>query len=161
MDWETYKKHEEYASEKNPSMHRRCIGHDYGSRCIYLITMTTEERKPLFGQLRGDADAPEGAADAPYIELSELGKAVKACWKAIEMHHKEVRVLAIKVMPDHLHGILFVEEQMQGHLGSIIRGFKARCNKEFRRLTRYKLQHCCSTQDNGKARRDGTAKDNY
>ena len=78
-DWETYKKHEEYASEKNPSIHRRCIGHDYGSRCIYLITMTTEERKPLFGQLRGDADVPEGASDAPYIELSELGKAVKSC----------------------------------------------------------------------------------
>jgi hypothetical protein len=37
-------------------------------------------------------------------------------------------------MPDHLHGILFVEQAMQEHLGAIIRGFKTSTNKAYRQL---------------------------
>jgi hypothetical protein len=36
------------------------------------------------------------------------------------------------IMPDHLHGILFVEQQMAQHLGMVIKGFKAGCNKAYR-----------------------------
>ena len=38
------------------------------------------------------------------------------------------------MMPDHLHGILFVRERMDKHLGQAIAGFKAGCNKDYRRL---------------------------
>ncbi len=152
MDWETFKAHKKYAGEKNPSMLRRRVGHDYSSRCIYLITMTTEGRKPLLGSLKGNADAPEGTADAPHIELSELGKSVKACWKAIETYHPEVRIFSIMIMPDHIHGILFVETNMESHLGEIIKGFKTGCNKEYRRLEekemKTRLQQCCSKENN-------------
>lgn len=162
MDWETFKTHKKYAGEKNSSMLRRRVGHDYSSRCIYLITMTTEERKPLLGSLIGNADAPNGATDAPHIELSELGKSVKACWKAIETHHPEVRIFSIMIMPDHLHGILFVETKMESHLGEIIKGFKTGCNKEYRRLEEKemetRLQQCCSKENNqtntGKAQKE-------
>jgi hypothetical protein len=37
-------------------------------------------------------------------------------------------------MPDHLHGILFVERNMENHLGQIVSGFKAGCNKAYRGL---------------------------
>ena len=37
-------------------------------------------------------------------------------------------------MPDHLHGILFVRERMAQHLGKVIKGFKAGCNKAYREL---------------------------
>ena len=38
------------------------------------------------------------------------------------------------MMPDHLHGILFVKRQMQKPLGKVILGFKQGCNKAFRQL---------------------------
>lgn len=37
-------------------------------------------------------------------------------------------------MPDHLHGILFVTQPLPKHLGHVINGFKAGCNKSLREL---------------------------
>ena len=133
MDWDAFEKHKPFAGEKKPSMLRRRVGHDYESRRIYLITMTVEGRRPLLGRLVGDAEAEEGSPEAPRIELSPLGKEVRDCWTSIPNYYPEVKVLAITMMPDHLHGILFVERQMEQHLGMVIKGFKAGCNKAYRK----------------------------
>lgn len=134
MNKEEYEKHKPFAGEKKPSMLRRRVGHDYESRRIYLITMTVEGRRPLLGRLLGRSDAPERTAEWPHVELSELGKAVEYEWMAVTRHHPEVSVVALQIMPDHLHGVLFVHEQMPQHLGHIIKGFKASTNKHYRRL---------------------------
>ncbi len=42
MDKETYEKQKAFAGEKIASMNRRCVGHDYQGRQIYMITMVTE-----------------------------------------------------------------------------------------------------------------------
>ena len=115
-------------------MLRRRVGHDYRERRVYLITMTVAGRRPLLGALVGDAEAPDGSADAPQVELTALGQRVADCWKAIARHHPEVGVLATMVMPDHLHGILFVERRMEQHLGMVIKGFKTGCNQAYREL---------------------------
>ena len=57
MDWEAFEKHKPFASKKKPSMLRRRVGHDYQSRCVYLITLTMEGRRPLLGRLVGKAEA--------------------------------------------------------------------------------------------------------
>lgn len=139
----------DYAGEKKPSMLRRRVGHDYKSRCIYMVTLTTEERRPLLGRLVGNPDASHGDADAPRVELSELGQSVKMCLKSIEAYHPEVRIFAFVIMPDHLHFILSVEKMCDVHLGDIIKGFKSGCNKEYRRLMGVtgQLQQCCKTDD--------------
>ena len=134
MDKEAFEKHKPFAGEKKPSMLRRRVGHDYESRRIYLITMTIERRRPLLGTLTGDADAPDGSPEAPRLEPSPLGLEVQRCWRAIHDHYPEVDVLALQLMPDHLHGILFVTRQMEQHLGMILKGFKAGCNKAYRAL---------------------------
>ena len=38
------------------------------------------------------------------------------------------------MMPDHLHGILFVSEPLSCGLGGIVRGFKTGCGRAYRRL---------------------------
>lgn len=134
MNKEEYEKHKPFAGEKKPSMLRRRVGHDYESRRMYLITMTVEGRRPLLGRVAGRSDAPEGSADWPHVELSELGKAVEYEWMNVTKYHPEVSVVALQIMPDHLHGILFVHERMPQHLGHIIKGFKASTNKHYRRL---------------------------
>lgn len=65
MDKETYEKQKAFAGEKIASMNRRCVGHDYQGRQIYMITMVTEGRRPLFGQVAGRSD---GAPDTPDVQ---------------------------------------------------------------------------------------------
>ena len=134
MDEETFLKHKPYAGTAKPSMMRRRIGHDYASRCVYLVTMTTEGRRPLLGTLVGRADAPAGSADAPHVVLTPLGERVRQAWMNNETYYPGVRVLATMVMPDHLHGILFFQEAGKVDLGKVIRGFKAGCNKAYREI---------------------------
>ena len=67
MTDEEYAKHKQYAGEAKPSMNRRRLGHDYRERRQYLITMTVEGRRPLFGRLVGEAaGVPEAAAGPHY-----------------------------------------------------------------------------------------------
>ena len=123
-----------YAGEKVPSMTRRRLGHDYEARRMYLITITVEGRRPLLGHLVGDPQVPHGTEGAPHILLSPLGRAVEEVWMSIPHYHPEVHVVALQLMPDHLHGILFVRERMGQHLGHVIKGFKAATNKAYREL---------------------------
>ena len=80
MKREVYESQKPFAGEKKPSMLRRCVGHDYGERMMYMVTMVTEGRRPLLGQVAGRSDAPEGSAEAPRVELTELGRSVEAEW---------------------------------------------------------------------------------
>ena len=134
MDKETFERQKPFAGEKIPSMNRRCVGHDYQGRQIYMITMMTEGRRPLFGRVAGRSDGAPGTPGEPHIELTELGRAVVERWWATQELYPEIEVLALQMMPDHLHGILFVKEKMSHHLGHAIKGFKTGCNKAYRRL---------------------------
>ena len=134
MDKETYKAQKPFAGEKKPSMLRRCVGHDYTGRQIYMITMVTEGRRALFGEVVGKSDAPCGSDQAPRIVLSELGQRVTDEWWAASLHHPEIEVITLQMMPDHLHGILFVKEKMEKPLGMALRGFKQSCNRHYREL---------------------------
>lgn len=166
MKKEDFEKHRPFAGDKKPSMLRRRVGHDYASRRIYLITMTVEGRLPLLGRLVGDADVSEGFPDAPRVELSPLGEEVRRCWMAIPDHYPSIKVLALQLMPDHLHAILFVTRQMEHHLGLAIKGFKVGCNKAYRSFLfqgsfRSAIfpcplmpQHCCGTENPDTAPQD-------
>ena len=103
-------------------------------RMMYMVTMTTEGRRPLFGRVVGRSDAAPGSPDAPRTELSELGQRVADEWWGIPAYYPQVEILALQMMPDHLHGILFIKEQMEKDLSRIIRGFKTGCNRHFRAL---------------------------
>lgn len=134
MKKETFEQQKAFAGEKKPSMQRRCVGHDYTGRQIYMITMTTEGRRPLFGEVVGRSDAPVGDADAPGIRLTELGFRVQEEWWGIPRYYPQITIMALQLMPDHLHGILFVKEQMMVGLSRVIRGFKTGCNRYYREL---------------------------
>ena len=131
---EKYEKRRAFAGERKPSMLRRCVGHDYTERRMYMVTMVTEGRRPLFGQVVGRSDGSAGSAEEPRMVLSPLGEAVAERWMATEKVYPEIEVVALQMMPDHLHGILFVKEKMERHLGMAIKGFKTGCNKAYRQL---------------------------
>jgi REP element-mobilizing transposase RayT len=101
MDKDTYEKRKAFAGEKIPSMKRRFVGHDYTRRGIYMVTLTVEERKNLFGRVYGSSNDPR-------IELTPLGSAVRDEWWNIPNYHPEVKIFELQMMPDHLHGILYI-----------------------------------------------------
>lgn len=113
-----------------PSMKRRMSGHDYQGRAIYMITLCIEGRMPRLGSLRG----PDSSHQQPWVSLSSLGESVKAEWMGIPRYYPQIKVLALTVMPDHIHGILFVTEPLPVHLGKVINGFKTGCNRLAREL---------------------------
>ena len=115
-----------------PSHRPRYKGHDYYERGIYLITIVIAHRDPLFGSLNMDPVHPG-------VDLTPLGKAVEEEWIATPSiqaeHGRSVKNLGHIVMPDHFHGVLFVEERMDISVGRIIRGFKVACTQRWRLLT--------------------------
>ena len=123
-----------YAGEKKASMKRRDSHHDYRERRMYMITLEVEGRRPLFGRVVGNAYAEPGSRDEPRIELTELGKAVQSEWMSIHGFYPQIEVMAVQMMPDHMHGILFVTDTLPVHLGQVISGFKAGCRKAQRAL---------------------------
>ena len=118
MDKETYEKQKAFAGKKIPSMNRRCVGHDYQSRQIYMITMVTEGRRPLFGRVVGRSDAVAGE-EAPHIVLSVLGEAVVKSWMATHDIYPAIEVIALQMMPDHLHGIPATKPTEELYLGRL------------------------------------------
>ncbi len=134
MDRATFEKKKAFAGEKKASMLRRCVDHDYTGRRMYMITMVTEGRKPLFGQVVGRSEAVEPSPEVPRVVLSALGEAIEQIWLTISSHHPEVKVVALQMMPDHLHAILFVKKQMEKPLGKVLLGVKQACNQAFRKL---------------------------
>lgn len=123
-----------FAGETKPSMLRRSDYRDYTLPGYYLLTLTIEGRRPLLGALAGCSDANADSPDAPRIELTALGKAVEDEWRSIPDHYPQVVIIALQLMPDHLHAIIYVREQLSVHLGVIVRGFKSGCNRHLRRL---------------------------
>ena len=105
------------------SMLRRLDGHDYKGRSIYMLTITLADRRtPLLGSLRW------GGEGKPVVDLSPLGERVRACWGEIAIRYPGVRSIALQIMPEHLHGILFVTHAQRAHLGQMVKGFKIGCS---------------------------------
>jgi len=107
-------------------MGRRCRNWDYCGTGVYMVTMTLNDRKSrVLGRLIG----PPGE-----IELSPLGKAVESHVRRINEFSPEIEVMAVRVMPDHVHVVLKVRRRLKKPLGEHLRGFKIGCTKLARQL---------------------------
>lgn len=69
------------------------------------------------------------------VDLTPLGKRVRDCWEQIPVHYPDVRTIILQIMPDHLHGVLFVTQDQEAHLGQMVKGFKIGCSKAWWALT--------------------------
>ena len=129
MDRESFAQKRQWAGDLKPSMKRRRIGHNYKSRCIYMITLVVEGRRPLLGSVIGD-----GESQTAKVRRSPLGDAVTKALLGIPQFYPEIEIWAHQVMPDHLHAIVFIKQVIPVHLGTVINGFKVACNRAYRSL---------------------------
>ncbi len=122
----------------------RLKGYDYSSDGAYFITICVKNRKHLFGEIVNGK-----------MVLNDLGKITEKCWKEIPDHFPDVILDEFVIMPNHVHGVLFlfpknapvetnnysslrnrpIQKRPNGTrrtIGSIIRGFKIGVTKYVR-----------------------------
>ena len=101
---------------------------DYSSIGYYSVTICTKNKQPFFGNIE-EIEKEPGAA----IRLSSIGTIVEKLWLQIPMWYPNVSLDEKQIMPNHIHGVLFIEEQVKYvTLGLVINQLKAECTKEIR-----------------------------
>ena len=120
--------------ETQHKMKRRKPWHDYHRKGTYMVTLVVEGRRPVLGKLVMSA----GEQDTS-VELTALGKAIRdEEVQKISAIYKMVEVWKLCIMPDHIHMIVRIKEDLpEGkHLGHIVAGFKGGCSRAWWRMGR-------------------------
>ena len=124
-------------------MGRRSQHKNYVWRGMYHVTITVNKElyHPL-GRVIGDASEPEGSANAPRMELTEVGRMVEEeLTNSISRHYGMIEIQDHVVMPEHLHALVAVKGTIvsangrETHLGQVIAGFKKGCNRRYWEIT--------------------------
>lgn len=88
--------------------HRRSIrlkGYDYSQAGIYYVTIITQGRVSIFGEIVNKE-----------MILSPYGEIVQKYWDEILVHFPNMEILAFVIIPNHIHGIIFITEQRRGEV---------------------------------------------
>lgn len=88
--------------------HRRSIrfkGYDYSSEGAYYVTIVTQRRECLFGEIIDKE-----------MYLNNYGEIVKKWWGEIPIHFPNVETGAFVIMPNHMHGNIFIFEERRGEV---------------------------------------------
>ncbi|MBR6031512.1 MAG: hypothetical protein IKP36_06065 [Bacteroidaceae bacterium] len=116
----------------DPMRHHRENGWDYKGRAIYHFTLPVEERYPLFGTLEGER------AETAFVKLNPFGRRVCQMLCGLAQFYARkgfaLKVLAQKVMPDHVHLVIQVLEPLPQSIGAVVRGVKSGCTKVYKEM---------------------------
>ncbi len=78
--------------------HRRSIrlkDYDYAQIGAYFVTIVTQSRKCLFGEI----------VEAE-MRLNDAGRIIQTTWDDLPNHYANVEIDTFVVMPNHIHGIV-------------------------------------------------------
>ncbi|MFQ5779284.1 MAG: transposase [Nitrospiria bacterium] len=128
-----------------PQQNRRSIrlkGYDYRQAGAYFVTVSTQNRECLFGDI----------ADGEMV-LNDAGRMVETVWEETPKLRPNIALDEFVVMPNHVHGIVTIIETCRGVLqyaptqsntpkfrsptqtiGAIIRGFKSAATKRINEM---------------------------
>lgn len=85
----------------DPKIHRRrsirLKEYDYSQVGTYFVTICIKDKVRLFGEIMNGE-----------MILSEIGKIAEKCWKEIPQHYLCVQLDKYVVMPNHIHGIIII-----------------------------------------------------
>ena len=77
----------------------RLKNYDYSQPGYYFVTICTFNKEFVFGRMAGES-----------IILNKFGKIARDNWQAISNHFNDCEIDDFIIMPDHMHGIVFVYE---------------------------------------------------
>ena len=105
-----------------PMHHKGLLGWRYNSRCNYMITLVTDPRTSVFGELREWG-----------VERTDEGRVVYDVWQMIEKRFPMVRATYNAIMPDHFHGIIFITTDGEVGLDDVVAFFAAEVERRIGR----------------------------
>ena len=114
---------------------------DYSQPGSYFITICAFCKKCLFGTVENGG-----------VRLSGIGEVARRCWMDIPNHFPNIKIDAFVVMPNHMHGIVIIQERARravplpvtleafqkpvaGSIPTIVRSYKAGVSKLVRDAT--------------------------
>jgi putative transposase len=77
----------------------RLKDYDYSQDGAYFVTMCTQNRLTLFGEVGGET-----------MQLNTWGQLVQLCWDNLSDHYPHIELDAFVVMPNHVHGIIVMND---------------------------------------------------
>ncbi|MCX6558426.1 MAG: hypothetical protein NTW95_13525 [Candidatus Aminicenantes bacterium] len=77
----------------------RMRGRDYSASGKYFLTICTQNRELIFGTIENKS-----------MLLSPVGRIAERYWKNIPRHFPNIRLDEYCIMPNHIHGILIIED---------------------------------------------------
>lgn len=105
--------------------------YDYSRAGLYFITICTVDRQPLFGEIVNG-----------QMLLNDAGIIARNEWQKTSEMRPNVVSDEFVVMPNHLHGIINIQESVQHGrvqraptVGDIIRGYKSTVTKQINQLS--------------------------
>jgi putative transposase len=96
----------------------RFKGHDYRSANAYFVTICTAGRNCYFGEIQSSA-----------MILNDWGKIADAIWQTTPQYFPEAKVDCYVVMPNHVHGLVFLDENARS-LSDLIGNYKATVSRQ-------------------------------
>lgn len=125
-------------SEKLPQRKlHRLRSWDYSSNGYYFVTICTKDKRNLLAKV-GNA-----VPGVPPI-LTEMGKIVEIAWNKINEIDPNFKTDYFCIMPNHIHGIIIIENQEpdvseaerrgRRSLPDIVRGFKSVTTREYNKI---------------------------
>ena len=86
-------------SEMQPRKKLRMAGFDYRMPGYYFVTICTNQRECLFGEISNNK-----------IHLNAAGQMVDFAWRAISEHYSDWALDVLIVMPNHIHVVVVLAE---------------------------------------------------
>ena len=77
---------------------------DYGQNGCYFVTICTKNRDEYFGEIKSGE-----------MHLNEFGEIAQKHWLEIPCHFGNARIDEYVIMPNHLHGIIILENAEEGN----------------------------------------------
>ena len=81
----------------------RLQGYDYAQPGAYFVTICTQHRRCLFGKVTDET-----------MRLNAAGELAAAMWNALPNRFAQIDLDAFVVMPNHIHGILIISDDVVG-----------------------------------------------
>lgn len=97
--------HDSLAADSDIPLRRsiRLVEYDYSRTGAYFVTLVTKDRTPLLGEV----------VDCRML-LSDAGKVVFDRWLWLPTQYQHVELDEFVVMPNHLHGIIWLSGPLAG-----------------------------------------------
>jgi putative transposase len=125
-----------------PRKQNRLKDYDYSRNGCYFVTICTDNRKEIFGNIANSK-----------IILNKYDRIARNSWLDIPNHHKNVKLDVFVVMPNHIHGILIIDNPVGNgpacssikypktdNLSTVIGSYKSAVSKQINQLKNIKFK---------------------